>query len=78
MFLFLKYCHTHFSPYFAKKKNMVTFYIFDQNRGLTPGKDPHFSIFLTSLFYSLESIFYFQNIAKHISFALFYKKKNQA
>ena len=59
MFLFLKYCQTHFLPYFEKNKNMATFYIFDQNHGLTLWKTPNFSIFLTARFYGLESIFCF-------------------
>ena len=64
--------------YLAKNKNMAKFHTFDQNHGLAPWKYPNFSIFLTSRFYSLESIFLFQNNVKLIFLAYLAKNKNMA
>ena len=75
LFLFLKYSQTHFFlAYFAQNKNMATFYIFDQNHGLTPLEKSQFFDFFNFSFLQSSSHFLFSKCCQTQFFGLFCEK----
>ena len=63
--------------YFLGKQTKEKFRIFEQNSGLTLGKNSNFFTFLKKHFYSLESLsFHLEYQLKYISRLIFFRKTN--